>query len=821
MQKKELSPHPDSREEEVFVLSGKKRHYGYAGGVFYELGRAVLDKGGVIVGAAYTEDFRVEHMVADNEKKLIKLTGVKYAESNISDETKKIVKEILKAGQPLLFSGTSCQIEIMQRYLDEEYDNFYTVAVGCSGVIKSTVWEDYIAETQSHGSVITEMYFPYRGKFGISQNKVMIKFRHGTAYFRDEKEDKLFKLKNAGLVYKEECYQCPWVRKHVKTDIFLEIHYESGRNDAVQEEGLTKVSIYSDKGKRLISKACSRMHFYKEPFRDQNNLCSVPLKPLMYNYFWDYYNHYGFSFASELMISQVNSFLQDRVLLDFFKKYTMLDVKGISAERILDNWGLEKVILYGCGTIGKMISDKLEQPKRIYAVIDQKVQGNRQNKISVSEEEAERIRNSELPIVLGPDCFLFDSMAELEGMGISRKRILPLRFLVNQEYDEKILKGSGHTAWNREKGGVGNIYLITGAQFANKGAQSMLFVTVSELKQKHPDCDIYYFPIDYSAEKYPDSLLGQYRFHIIRDWLGMYSQLYDLLPQVKAIVDISGYALASKWNCSHFVHILLLAQNNKIPIYLMPQSFGPLDFEEEWDKKIRKGLEHAEVIFAREKKGYDLLLQKYCLKNLRMSRDLVLQNRELHVDHIRTKKLRPEEYRLKTDGNVAVIPNFRTYEFGNKSELLEAYRNIITELLRRGKNVYILSHSEDGFVCRDIYQMFFENEHVFLYEKKLDCLEYSVLAKEFQYIAAARYHAIVHAYKVGTPCIVIGWAEKYRELADLFDQGEYVFDVCCGIDMMKLMKAVNQMDEAWVQEKKKIMEILPALQAENCFDVIA
>ena len=34
-------------------------------------------------------------------------------------------------------------------------------------------------------------------------------------------------------------------------------------------------------------------------------------------------------------------------------------------------------------------------------------------------------------------------------------------------------------------------FFIVGAQFDNKGAQSMLFVTVDELRKRYPDCKIY------------------------------------------------------------------------------------------------------------------------------------------------------------------------------------------------------------------------------------------------------------------------------------------------------------------------------------------
>ena len=175
---------------------------------------------------------------------------------------------------------------------------------------------------------------------------------------------------------------------------------------------------------------------------------------------------------------------------------------------------------------------------------------------------------------------------------------------------------------------------------------------------------------------------------------------------------------------------------------------------------------------------------------------------------------------MNTSENIAIVPNMRNYELGNRFELLEVYQDIITELLKHKKNIYIVSHSDDEQACRDLYEMFCENRRVFLYKKRLDCLGFGVLAEEFQYMVASRYHAIIHAYKRGIPCIVIGWAEKYKELLRMFGQEKYVFDVRSGIDKKLMKKAMRQMEETWLQEKRKIRKKLSIVQTENCFDVM-
>ena len=48
-------------------------------------------------------------------------------------------------------------------------------------------------------------------------------------------------------------------------------------------------------------------------------------------------------------------------------------------------------------------------------------------------------------------------------------------------------------------------FLITGAQFANKGAQALLFSMINEIKEHRKDSEIYYLPLDnymkYKPEK--------------------------------------------------------------------------------------------------------------------------------------------------------------------------------------------------------------------------------------------------------------------------------------------------------------------------------
>ena len=60
--------------------------------------------------------------------------------------------------------------------------------------------------------------------------------------------------------------------------------------------------------------------------------------------------------------------------------------------------------------------------------------------------------------------------------------------------------------------------LVTGAQFGNKGAQSLLFSLVSEIKKKYADAKIYYVPLD-DISGYD---IDHYKFNFVYDDLAKY-----------------------------------------------------------------------------------------------------------------------------------------------------------------------------------------------------------------------------------------------------------------------------------------------------------
>lgn len=395
---------------------------------------------------------------------------------------------------------------------------------------------------------------------------------------------------------------------------------------------------------------------------------------------------------------------------------------------------------------------------------------------------------------------------------------------------------------------MGNV-VITGGNLKNKGAQAMTFITVDEIRRRFPKKTIY-LACDTGTEK-DNPAAEPYRFeiidaaicdlkglacvnHFIRLLLKMrygskvYSEAYrKLWQETDILIDISGYSIGTDWGIRTS---LLTALRAKIAarfgakVYYMPQSFGPCDFGGFKGKcaeiLLKKWLSCADVLFAREQQGYDLLTKKYGLKNVRLSCDLVLQNKK--IDLLNVYKKMPDLLSFKVKPrSMAVIPNAKTLRFGREDNMISLYRTIINRMLEREYFVYLIFHSsEDQKICRRLKSLFAEEERVILIQDELSCIAYGQLVKRFDFVIASRYHSIIHAYKEGVPCMVLGWAVKYKELLSLFGQEKFVFDVRGDIDERKFLTMIAEMEKNCKVYAAQVQEKLKEIQKENVFDVV-
>lgn len=393
-------------------------------------------------------------------------------------------------------------------------------------------------------------------------------------------------------------------------------------------------------------------------------------------------------------------------------------------------------------------------------------------------------------------------------------------------------------------------FLLIGGNFSNTGAEAMTYVTVFELRKKYPDCVIYmvskdkwlsgkytfdHINIDDEVIDYLNKNVNYVKFwskfiakKIMRKASGKMSpvQFSSILKNCDGIFDISGYAISSQWgNRATEIKMswLEIAWKSNVPYYFMPQSFGPFNYKADKMKmitKLEQWLPTSKVIFAREKEGYDLLVNLLNgNENVKLSTDMVLQCGKVNYSKVLAYP-KQEKKTIVANGkrNVAIIPNMQNFRHGNKDDIIDFYKNIIKEIRNNNCNVYLISHSNDDIEANELIFNNIDKDDVYYIREPFDSIAFEGFIAQFDFAVASRFHSIVHSYKNAVPCIVLGWATKYHELTQLFRQNQYMIDV----RSMKtdIHHILNFMMNNYNVERKTIMTILKQVQEQNCFELI-
>lgn len=126
----------------------EERKNSSSGGVFSVLAKHTLLRGGVVFGAGFGKDWELQHLAVDKIEDLHLLQGSKYLQSKIGDAYKK-AKAFLGEKQPVMFTGTPCQIAGLYGYLGRtEYPELVTCEIICHGVPSPKLFRKYKNEIQ-------------------------------------------------------------------------------------------------------------------------------------------------------------------------------------------------------------------------------------------------------------------------------------------------------------------------------------------------------------------------------------------------------------------------------------------------------------------------------------------------------------------------------------------------------------------------------------------------------------------------------------------------------------------------------------------------
>lgn len=229
-----------------------------SGGVFSAIAEDIINKGGVVYGATLMVENNIpncKHIRCKNIEELARLRKSKYIESDLTDIYCE-VKNDLKNGVEVLFSGTPCQIGGLITFLKKDYENLTTVDCICHGIPSKKLLEKYFNELKLifHNEVKS---FEFRNKFeGWLDYSIKAEYKDGGVSSWVARDTSYMKLFFSDMFIRESCFRCQFKGLNRKSDITIGDFWGVNRFFELSHENLKKgVSVIicnSKKGKKIL-----------------------------------------------------------------------------------------------------------------------------------------------------------------------------------------------------------------------------------------------------------------------------------------------------------------------------------------------------------------------------------------------------------------------------------------------------------------------------------------------------------------------------------------------------------------------------------------
>lgn len=236
-----------------------------SGGIGSALAETAISNGWYVCGAAFDEKWGLSHKVVSVKGDISMLRGSKYLQSETAEAFQE-VKSILKRGDKVLFIGTPCQVDGVQRIVPESLkEQLYTCAIICHGVNSPVVWKDYVSYLEARHNSNLEQYNFRSKSHGWGQNsrgsgKLYIDYSFKNGRKKDEPAWKnLFHVWfGQHFMLRESCFNCRYRVQQRMADITIGDFWGLSQvnPELLDSDGVSVAITSSLRGDRIISE-CS------------------------------------------------------------------------------------------------------------------------------------------------------------------------------------------------------------------------------------------------------------------------------------------------------------------------------------------------------------------------------------------------------------------------------------------------------------------------------------------------------------------------------------------------------------------------------------
>lgn len=393
-------------------------------------------------------------------------------------------------------------------------------------------------------------------------------------------------------------------------------------------------------------------------------------------------------------------------------------------------------------------------------------------------------------------------------------------------------------------------FLIIGSSLRSKGAEAMILETYKKIKEIDPAnqvsllvLDVEYninllkrLPVsaDIHVIEAKKSILVQNEYinfilnmillcydHLLANYYKVINQnsdkrnfktnLWKTINNIDIIIQVPGISFTDNFDiltAIYWAQQMIMAKLIGKKYYCMPQSFGP-------SRSLlitlcaKIGLENVTHIMPRGNKSVEFI-EGLHLKNQNITfvPDLAFsfENPGSQEDEIIYQRFEISKKRKY----IGVIFNSHLFHW-KKTTIIDMVSNEIDRLISTyNYDVILIAHEvndenriDDRFMNTLIFERCTKKDKILVINEDLRANEIKSLIKLCDFTICSRFHGMISSLKVGVIPIVIGWADKYFEIMELFDLEYLVLDYN---DIT--IKALHEKIEQVIQNKSEIKNII-------------
>ncbi len=192
-----------------------------SGGAFWALCQILIPLGYVVIGVKWMDGFKVAYDVAFTLDEAQGFRKSKYVLSDTNGIFQK-VKNLLKDGKKVLFTGTPCQVAACKNYIGDS-DKLFLVDIVCHGAPNQEIFNKEVNYIErKHNGKLESFEFrqksPINGKVNSRSAKYVVNSKE---YYVEINDDPFLRGYYSRLFYRPSCGTCHFARPERVGDVTL------------------------------------------------------------------------------------------------------------------------------------------------------------------------------------------------------------------------------------------------------------------------------------------------------------------------------------------------------------------------------------------------------------------------------------------------------------------------------------------------------------------------------------------------------------------------------------------------------------------------